>query len=369
MVNDKKRIAIVAREMFTSTGRYSERLVHYLQKIDTNNEYLILLKPEDMHKWEASNPNFHKIACPHKEYSFDEQLGLKKQLNKLKPDLVHFVMPQQPVLYKGPVVTTMQDLTTARFYNPDKNRIVFWLKQRVYIWLLKAVAKKSLSIITISEFVKKDVINFTGIEPDKITVTLESSDLLEGKPEAVPLLKGKQFIMYVGRPTPHKNLARLIDAFASLKEKYPNLHLVLVGKKDFNYRNHEKRIIRENIQNVIFTDFVSDQQLKWLYQNTAVYCFPSLSEGFGLPGLEAMRHGAPVVSSDQTSLPEVHGDAAHYFDPYSTASIAKAIDEVLQNDSLRSELVKKGSERVKLFSWERMAKQTLEVYKSALKHQ
>lgn len=357
------KIAIDARELRTSTGRYVERLIHYLQKIDQKNDYLILLKPKDIDGWQPSSPRFQKIACPHKEFSLDEQLGFKKQLEELQPDLVHFVMVQQPVWYNAsPVVTTMQDLTTVRFKNPDKNPVIFWIKQQIYKWVNKKVAKKSAHIITISNFVKNDLVNFTGVDPDKITVTLESADELPTGNQPVKELDGKKFIMYVGRPTPHKNLRRLIDAFAILQQTHPDLYLALAGKKDANYLRHEACIAEKGIKNVVFTGFVSDEQLRWMYEHTAVYCFPSLSEGFGLPGLEAMLHGAPVASSTATCLPETHGDAAHYFDPYDTNDMARTTNDILTDDKLRRELIKKGKQHVKTFSWQRMAEQTLAVY-------
>lgn len=357
------KIAIDARELRTSTGRYIERLIHYLQQIDQTNHYVILLKPKDMDTWQPTNPNFTKVACPHKEFSFAEQIGLKKQLEELRVDLVHFGMVQQPVWYKAsPVVTTMQDLTTLRFKNPDKNPLVFTLKQKVYAWVNKKVAKKSAHIITISEFVKRDLMAFTGVSPDKITVTLESADKLPTGSEPVAALTDTQFIMYVGRPTPHKNLRRLIDAFALLQQTHPDLVLALAGKKDGNYLRHEAYVKEQGVRNVVFTGFVSDQQLRWMYEHTAVYCFPSLSEGFGLPGLEAMLHGAPVASSTATCLPETHGQAAHYFDPYSVEDMARAIDDILIDDTLRQTLIAKGKAHVATFSWRRMAEQTLAVY-------
>ncbi len=357
------KIVIDARTLRTSTGRYIERLIHYLQKIDNKNDYVILLKPKDFDGWQPSNPRFQKVICPYKEYTFAEQIGFKKQLESLHPDLVHFAMVQQPVWYNSsPVVTTMQDLTTVRFKNPDKNPVVFWIKQQIYKWVNKKVAKKSSHIITISNFVKNDLIKFTGVNPEKITVTLESADELPKGNEPVDELIGKKFIMYIGRPTPHKNLRRLIDAFALLQKKYPDLTLALAGKKDSNYARHETYVNERGIKNVVFTGFISDEQLRWMYENTAVYCFPSLSEGFGLPGLEAMLHGAPVASSTATCLPETHGDAAHYFDPFSVEDIAKSIDDILSDDKLRNELVKKGKKHIKTFSWQRMAEQTLAVY-------
>ena len=179
-------------------------------------------------------------------------------------------------------------------------------------------------------------------------------------------IEGKQFVMYVGRPSPHKNLERLIQAFKLLKAQHPDLILVLAGKRDANYRRVEAAVETQEIKNVVFTDFVSEGQLRWLYEQTLAYVFPSLSEGFGLPGLEAMLHGAPVVSSNATCLPEVYGEAAHYFDPTDVQAMADAINEVLTDKVLRDALIQKGRLQAAKYSWQRLAGQTLEIYKQAL---
>ena len=360
------KIVIDARELRTSTGRYIERLLHYLQRIDTGNDYVVLLKPKDVDGWEPSNHRFKAVACPYEEFSFAEQIGFKRQIEKLKPDLVHFGMTQQPISYKGAVVTTIHDLTTLRFDNPAKNKLVFKFKQGVYAYVTKRVAEKSTLLITGTQFVKDDVVQYTGVDPNKITVTHESADTIEAPAEQIESLAGKKFLMYVGRPTPHKNLERLIEAFVKLKAQHQDLKLVLAGKKDDNYRRIEAEASEKNIQNVIFTDFVSDGQLRWLYENCEAYVFPSLSEGFGLPGLEAMLLNAPVVSSNATCLPEVYGDAAHYFDPLSVESMTDAINEVLTNKELRQDLIAKGEVQAAKYSWRRMAEQTLSVYFKAL---
>jgi hypothetical protein len=150
------KIAIDAREISTSTGRYIERLIFYLQKIDKNNKYLVLLNPHDYTALNFSN-NFEKVLCSAEKFTWAEQTDLKKQLKQLRPDLVHFGMVQQPILYKGKVVTTMHDLTTTRFKNPTKNSFVFWFKQQVYKFVNWRVAKKSKYIITPSQFVKNDI--------------------------------------------------------------------------------------------------------------------------------------------------------------------------------------------------------------------
>lgn len=360
-------IVIDARELRTSSGRYVERLLYYLQGVDREHNYSVLLKPHDIEGWQPHNPRFKAVPCSQKEFTFAEQTSLLGQVKNLKPDLVHFPFPQQPIMYGGKTVTTVHDLTTLRFTNPDKNLVVFKFKQGVYAEVIKRAARKSAQILTGSEFVKQDVAKFTKVSPDKIIVTPEAADPITDRPEPLLSLENTQFIMYIGRPTPHKNLDRLIEAFISLKAQHPGLILVLAGKKDANYERIESEVNHRTIKNVHFTGFVSEGQLRWLYENCAAYVFPSISEGFGLPGLEAMVHGAPVVSSDATCLPEVYGDAAHYFDPTSVKAMADAISEVLTDKKLRAGLVKKGQSQAARYSWQRMAEQTLAVYNQALK--
>jgi glycosyltransferase involved in cell wall biosynthesis len=363
-----KRIVIDARELRTTTGRYVERLLENLQEVDTDlsHRYVVLLQPKDMDGWTPKSKRFSKQSCPYKEFTFAEQIGLGVQLYRLRPDLVHFGMTQQPIMYFGKVVTTMHDLTTLRFTNPAKNILVFKIKQWVYERVIRIVARKSAHLITPSEFVKDDIARFTHTNSRKITVTYEAGDSVAAAPAAIPELEGKQYIMYLGRPLPHKNLERLIEAFALLKQSRPELLLVLAGKKDVLYKRHEKSVKKRGLEDVIFTDFIPDSQLRWLFENCAAYIFPSLSEGFGLPALEAMNHGAPVVSSNATCLPEVYGEAAHYFDPRRVDDMAAKIAEVLDKPELRKELIRKGRKQAGKYSWRRMAEQTLSVYNNVL---
>jgi glycosyltransferase involved in cell wall biosynthesis len=363
-----QHIVIDARESGTSTGRYIDKLVEHLHSLQPDYRITLLAKPHRLDFYAGTAPRFTAVVCPHKEFSFDEQIDLKRQIEGLKPDLTFFPAVQQPVWYSGRTVTTIQDLTTVRFRNPAKNPLVFTIKQQVYKWVNKRVAHKSAALITPTQFVKDDVVAYCKVDPKKITVTPEAADALPTPAEPVSTLQDTApYIMYVGRPTPHKNLERLIQAFATLKPAHPDLKLVLVGKKDSNYERIESLVKQQGIANVIFTGFISDQQLRWLYEHCQAYIFPSLSEGFGLPGLEAMLHGAPVVSSNATCLPEVHGDAAQYFNPMDIQDMAANIEIVLNDASLRQELIAKGRQQAAKFSWQRMAKQTLDVFQQALK--
>ncbi|HVS78865.1 MAG TPA: glycosyltransferase family 1 protein [Candidatus Saccharimonadales bacterium] len=362
-----KRVVIDARESGTSTGRYVDKLVEYLNKLKPDLEIIVLAKSHRLEALKKIAPDFQILKSDYKEFTFTEQLGFRRQLRKLRPDLVHFGMTQQPVRYRGPKVTTIHDLTTIRFDNPAKNRLVFKFKQGVYKWLIKKVSAQSAAIITPSQYVKQDVAQYTRVSPGKIFVTYEAADRISAAPKAVPRLSGQQFIMYVGRPLPHKNLERLIKAFELLKRAHPNLMLVLVGGMDKNYKKLEALVSHKRMaHSVVFTGFVTEGELRWLYENTAAYVFPSLSEGFGLPGLEAMAHNAPVISSNATCLPEIYGDAAHYFNPRNTRDIAAKIHEVLVQPRLRAGLISKGRARAAKYSWSVMSRQTLRIYKNVL---
>lgn len=360
------KIVIDARESGTSTGRYIDKLVEHMHKLQPKHEIVILAKKHRLGFFNTIAPSFRVTETAFEEFTFSEQIGFKKQIESLNPDLVHFGMVQQPVFYKGRVVTTMHDLTTIHFKNPSKNPLIFTIKQQVYKWVNKKVAKKSLKIITPTQFVKTDVVNFTGVNPEKVVVTLESADHISEAAKPINGLEDKNFIMYIGRPTPHKNLDLLIDAFKIIQKTNPELYLVLAGKKDALYEEHEQNAKKKGVKNVIFTGFISDGELKWLYQNTACYVFPSLSEGFGLPGLEAMIHGAPVASSNATCLPEVYGNGADYFDPLDSRGMADVVLSIINNKKHSEELNNRGKAQVAKYSWERMAKQTLEVYDRAL---
>lgn len=358
-------IVIDARIINSTTGRYVERLLTYLETIDTSNLYTVLVPTKDLDYWKPHNDNFALMAADFANYSFGEQLGFKRFLDELAPDLVHFCMPQQPILYTGVHVTTVHDLTLLQTYNSDKNWLVFHAKQLVGRFVFKRVAHTSAHIITPTEYVKKSYSDFANIPLDKITVTYEAADtaLTDATPVELPF---KKFLLYVGAQSDYKNIPQLAKAHQQLLASHPDLGLVLVGKKSVMHKRNEKLFSEKGYKNIHFTGFVTDEELAWLYRHCAAYVFPSLTEGFGLPGLEAMAYAAPVVSSDYTCLPEVYGKAAWYFDPEDSNDMAERIGQVLDDEKLRSDLIDKGNRKITEYSWERMAEQTHQVYLDAL---
>lgn len=334
------------------------------------NEYIILLPPDQMDSWKFTNPNFSKVAAPYTNYSFGEQVGFLRLLLSLKADLVHFAMPQQPILYFKPHVTTVHDLILLKTYNSDKNKLLFTVKQFIGRGVFYLVGRTSRHILVNSEYTKKSYLEFAKIPEAKTTLTYLGSAVGKVTPKEYSPLAGKQFLLYVGNQSDYKNIRRLMQAHRQLLQNNPELLLVLVGKltgkNGVSLRLNKEWAEQQNFKNIVYTDFVPDEELAWIYQHCATYVFPSLMEGFGLPGLEAMSCGAPVTSSNTTCLPEVYGNAAHYFDPLDVNDMARAITEVLQDAQLRHTLVQRGYEQSKKYSWQRMAEQTLAVYKQAL---
>ncbi len=365
-----KHIVIDARIRRSSTGRYVDRLLEHLQDVDKDTRYTVLLQPSD--PWQPKAGNFTVVPCQYSQFSFSplEQFGFARQLYKLKADIVHFPMNQQPLLYFKPVVTTTMDFTMLRFTRAGKTPVpIFWLKMAGYRLLFRRSIKKSKAIITITDYVKNELEQTYGFTKGKITTTLCASEppLKNAAVQPVGVVKSDKYLFAVGSAFPHKNLQNLVLAHKILLAKHPDLKLFMAGKKEYYYDQLDTYI--EQNTNTAMTKtlgFVTDAELKWLYEHTSVYVFPSFSEGFGLPALEAMVHGVPVASSNATCLPEVCGDAANYFDPQYPADMARAIEEILSSQKLRKDLIKKGHEQVKKFSWHRMAQQTLEVYKNTL---
>lgn len=362
-------IVIDARIISSSTGRYVERLLTYLEKLNTGDHYTILVRSKDIDYWKPSQPNFRIVEADFANYSFAEQIGFCRLLNKLKPDLVHFCMPQQPLLYFGKRVTTVHDLTLVKYDNIDMNPLIYKVRKLIFISLLKNVIRRSKKILTPSNFVRKEIIDFTSAAyASKVVTTHLAWDEAVAKPQAIPILKGKRFIFFVGNAFPYKNLKTIVDAFAEVSKNISDLELVFAGKKDFFYEQIAAYVKQRGVENKThILGFISEGEKRWLFQHGQAYIIASFSEGFHIPGLEAMAENCPVISSDATCLPEVYGNAAFYFNPHKTEELAKAITTVIDNSKKRSQLIKDGALRIKYFSWRKMATQTHEAYINALK--
>ncbi len=355
-----KHIVIDARIRRSSTGRPVDRFLTYLPKVDKDNLYTILLDPTD--DYVIKQENFRCIPCPYKRFSMNPlpQISFAMFLYKLRADVLFLTQTGlTPLFYFGKNVTFTHDLTMLRYARAG--RLPGWLHQvrmigyRLLFWKGNRFATK---IIVPTNFVKDDLAKYMPSTKDKTVVTYESSEPKLAAKSIKPKNITRPFIFHISSPFPHKNVEGLIEAFEILKETRPDLKLVLSGKKEYYFEQLETWLVgRKHSKDIIITGYVSDGALKWLYENTECYVLPSFSEGFGLQSMEAMAHNCPLVSSNATCLPEVCGDAAHYFDPHKPKEMAKAIDEVMSSDKLRSALIKNGQERIKSFSWQKMTKE------------
>ncbi len=356
-------------------GRYTQKLIENLEKIDSDNQYFIFLQRVNYEEYEPKNPNFIKILADFRWYSLKEQFEFPGLLNKYKLDLVHFPHFNVPIFYFRKFIVTIHDLILIYFptrRSSTLHPIIYWFKFLMYRLVIRSAILRSKHLITVSNFTKDDILkNYKSVLPTKITVTYEACEdfcmLSPNKDEEILSRYGimKPYIMYVGNAYPHKNLERLAHAFDRLRKSpgREEMKLVFVGKEDYFYVRLRKMVEDEHIGNVIFTGYVPDHDLDIFFHNVSVYVWPSLYEGFGLSPLEAMAKGAPVVSSDHPCMREILEDSAYYFDAKDPEVMARSIEKVLADENLRAELVKKGYQQIKKYSWKRMAEQTLEVYK------
>jgi glycosyltransferase involved in cell wall biosynthesis len=338
------------------------------------NQYVVFLRKENFDEYHPYNKNFTKVLADYHWYSFSEQLFFPKLLNKYKIELMHFPHFNVPLLYRRKFVLTIHDLILIHFptlRGTKLNPFWYWVKYVAYKWNIGSAIARAKSIIAVSQFTKNDIISQYPSAREKISVTYEASDNLcrisNVPPHHILEKYGiiKPYLLYVGNAYPHKNLEKLVDAFELVSNAFPDMQLALVGKEDFFYARLKKYALKKNISGVHFLGFVPDQDLDVLYRFAQVYTFPSLYEGFGLPPLEAMAKGVVVVSSKHACMQEILGEAAFYADASSAKDFAGAIIKVLGDKTIRLSLVEKGYQQAKKYSWEKMASETLEVYKKA----
>ena len=354
------RIVIDGRTIGSSSGRYVAKLVDALGRRDDKGlRYLLLVRPADRSlAQKLVRKNVELVLADIDDFSWAEQLRLPRLLKRLKPDLVHFCFPQHPVLWTRPFVLTVHDLTMLRFCRPGlANRV----KQQIFRGVINRGLRAAEHIIVPTDYVGQDLIDNLGADPAKITRTHEAADSLSSQPKLIAKLEDLDFILGVSSGLKHKNTPRLVAAHQSLLAKYPKLHLALVGRI-----TPEVEVATRNAKQVITTGRVDDSELVWAYQKAQCLVMPSLSEGFGLPGVEAWQFDLPVLAADNTCLPEVYGPAAGYFDPKNPGSIAEAISRLLGDNSWRRQLVAAGRKRRLDFSWEQTAAQTVAAYRQSL---
>jgi len=372
-----KKIGIIANSLNdekTGIGQYLFNLLRCILDIDKENEYFLINYKDNSCRLCSSNLKVKKIDNFFKPYIGPHgwHLSLPYRLKKDNFDLI-FNPSQIPTFFRfsSPYIINICDLIPLLF--PE----LCWGKSRklFYQCLLPKTLKNASKITTLSHHTKKDLMKYFNISEDKIMTIHIAVDSNKYKPlakEKISEVRQKYninlpFILYVGTLEPRKNIVRLIESFYKVRKNGNEHKLVITGKKGWKYKNIFETVRRLNLSDeIIFTDYVPDKDLPALYNAADLFVYPSIYEGFGLPPLEAMACGTSVITSNTSSFPEVVGSAGIMVNPYDVDELAEKISEVIGSDKLKEELSRKGLEQAKMFSWEKCARETLEVFKEGI---
>ncbi len=366
-------------------GRYTNELIKWLEEIDkeirkSNRfkkiEFYVFLRRNNFSEYIPQNKHFHKVLADFRWYSLAEQIKFPFLLNKYKLDLVHFPHFNVPLLYRKKFIVTVHDLILFHYptvRNTTLNKFIYWFKLLVYHMVIRSTVRRSNLIIAISKFTKNDLINTLQTPSQKIKVIYEGAEFNLSKECNTPekqksaFLKKygiiKPYLLYVGNAYPHKNLERLVLVFKQLVQNGFDKQLVLVGKNDYFYQRLKKFIQNNKVKQVVITDYIDDVDLEKLYRKAEAFVFPSLYEGFGLPPLEALIYGLPVISSNKSSLPEILGNQVRYFNPESEKEMMEAILKYSQQVKINKADIVGLKEK---YSWQKMAKEIYQIYLKVL---
>lgn len=356
-------------------GRYVMNLVNHLVEIDKENEYHILLR-KDYYEMLGLPKNWTKYLVNVRHYTVREQVVLPKILNKIDPDITHFPHFNIPIRYKKPYVVTIHDLSKHRSKSKDTSTLpyyAFLLKRITYYRVIKTAILNSKSIVVPSKAVKEDIIQHYNSDISKIRVIYEGVDTFSKKQkDSFDIGQNygldRPYFIFTGNAYPHKNLPRLIEAMVLLNEQEGEKCMLGISssRSVFTVRLQEmiSKIKAEKYVKIL--GFVPDEELYSLYKNATAFVYPSLMEGFGLPGLEAMQAGTPALVSDIPVFREIYKDKAMYFNPFDYTAIADSMKSALNlSKEKRNKLINEGKKHVEKFNWGKMAKETLEVYENS----
>jgi glycosyltransferase involved in cell wall biosynthesis len=360
-------------------GTYIRSLIHALGGIDRTSRYTIVSNSAGMSELKGLPENFNTAIYARRDHSTLDHLAFPIFLRGLSPDLVHIPLNRVPILMIRPYVVTVHDMANI-FFEKETSSIRMQLRR----FRFRRGLKRADRVIAVSEATKRDVENVMGIPPARIRRVYNAPDpgFFERAPrgngvEQDKILERYQinypYILYAGAIRRHKNIPRLVEAFAVVRDQlaghplYQDLRLVIIGDNISRYPAVRQAVIKSRVENAVrFLGFVPFDTLRCFYESAAAFVFPSRYEGFGLPPLEAMACGAPVVASNVSSLPEVVGEAAVQINPENVFDIARGIREVLLDEELRARLIRRGREQAARFSWNWTARQVLEIYREVV---
>jgi glycosyltransferase involved in cell wall biosynthesis len=362
-------------------GRYVLNLVENLLPLDDENEYVLFVCQDFEGEAKNQSASWRKkvkiVVADIRHYSLQEQLLLPFILYREKLDLVHFPHFNVPVLYFKKFVVTIHDLikhTSKGVETTTRSPWVYWLKYLGYKIVFWLTVKRAERIMVPCQAVKNDLRQEYGLDSQKVRVTYEGFDSnIKNSSNTTAILEKykikKPYLLYVGSVYPHKNIERLIDAIKLLVTDYQlPVTLVVVCARSVFWERLKEKVVQLKAEDLVnLAGFVPDSELGALYRQAGAFVFPSLSEGFGLPGLEAMAQGVAVAASDIPVFKEVYKDAAVYFEPEDPEDIADKIKKLLSDKKLQEQLKEQGSRLVKQYSWKKMAQETLQVYNFSLR--
>lgn len=374
------RIVLDARRIADfGIGTYIRNLVRTLSKLDASNQYTLITPMPVVPEFADLPKNFEIAPYEKKSRPGFAQLGFTMFLRRLAADLYHIPLNAVPLWMPKPYLVTIHDMSTLLFANPTGYR-----SNLRHFYLRRGLIRAD-RVLTVSSATRRDVETVLGIPANRIQVIYNAPDPIfrpasstsngaSGAIEEQQRLLDRYrihypFLLYVGRTNPQKNIPRLVEAFAVLRGElrqhpsYDSLRLIIIGDEISKNSALRHAVIQSRVEDAVrFLGFVPIETLRAFYQAASAFVFPSLYEGFGLPPLEAMACGTPVVCSNVTSLPEVVGDAALIVNPENVFDIARGMKEVLLDDELRQRLIARGLEQGHKFNWERTAAQVLKTY-------
>jgi glycosyltransferase involved in cell wall biosynthesis len=370
------KVAIDIRRMTEfGVGTYTRNVVRALARLDHANHYFLIGSPQKVSEIGPLPPSFKTIPLLDDGTTAKGYIEFRTILKRLDCDLVHiphlFWMPRS---LPCPYVITVHDVLDHMYRARDRSS----LRRALHFHLTRRVLKGAGRILAVSKFTKSEIEKLFGIRGSRVEVVYNAIDerFLHGHASendrqilAERYLVTYPFLLYAGRISPHKNVVRIIEAFSALKGelekegKFRDLKLIIIGDELSKHPDLRRTVIRSGVHNdVRFMGFVPIEMLRVFYDAAKVFVFPSLYEGFGLPPLEAMAHGTPVVTSNTSSLPEVVGNAAVLVNPENVFEIMRAVQRVLLDQSVRDRIKQRSHEQTKKFSWDKSAQRILEVY-------
>lgn len=372
------KIAIDVRRIRDfGVGTYIRNLLTAMAAVDGENQFSLILNPAHAEHLPPLPANFQIAPYAHSDTAHSEHFRFPLFISKLRCDLVHFPLNRVPLLMRCPYIVTVHDLGVLLF--PDTSRFRHILRNfRFERGLLRARC-----VIAVSAATKRDLLKLVAIPPSRVRLVYNAPDpkffshVKSGVKERERILERYQircpFLLYAGTIRPQKNIPRLVEAFAVIRSEmetipeYKDLRLIIIGDEISRYPAVRRAVMQSRVeQSVRFLGFVPFETLRIFYEMASAFVFPSLYEGFGLPPLEAMASGTPVVASGISALPEAVGDAAMLVNPENVFDIARGIREVLLNRDLRAGLIDRGYQHAGHFSWTRNAAEVITIYRESL---